>query len=206
MRFEFKHDDYSTYTFRAYETEYDHVDSSYDREVVRIYKLCTATMTLAIREAEYAEPTVYLLDQDEQKFLTHTQVFEHLFLMACDQSSPPADMELSSVLNSQLGQSKPVGDTLEFPNGIKADITLTALDGEAIVTYSRNGDVFYSADVTYTGAPTVHNVLVTLFPARFQRDAKVDKAQAIAELENEVRAARMTLELKAEQLKKLKGE
>lgn len=205
MKFEFEHDNYSTYTFRVYETEYDSFDSSYDRERVRIYTLDTDTMTLAIRESEYAEPTVYLLDQDEHKFMTHTQVFEHLFLMAFNQSSPPAYLELSAMLSSQLGQSKPVGDALEFPNGIKADITLTALDGEAIVTYSRNGDVFHSADVTYTGAPTVHNVLVALFPARFQRDAEADKALAIAELENEVRAARLTLELKAEELQKLKG-
>lgn len=129
MKFEFEHDDYSTYTFRAYETEYDPVDSSYDREGVRIYKLDTDPMTLAIREAEYAEPTVYLLDQDERKFTTHTQVFEHLFLMAFHQSSPPADRELSAVLNSQLGQAKLVGDGLEFPNGLEAHVTLTAVEG-----------------------------------------------------------------------------
>lgn len=164
MKFEFEYDDYSTYTFRAYETEYDPVDSSHDRERVRIYKLDTDTMTLAIRESEYAEPTVYLLDQDERKFATHTQVFEHLFLMAFDQSSPPADMELYAVLCSQLGQAKLVGDTIEFPNGIKAHVTLTAGDGEAILTYSRNGDVFHSTDVTYAGAPIVRNVLATLFP------------------------------------------
>lgn len=206
MKFEFEHDDYSTYTFRAYETEYDPVDSSYDRERVRIYKLDTDTMTLAISEAEYAEPAVYLLDQDEREFATHTQVFEHLFLMALDQSSPPADRELSAVLNSQLGQAKLVGNALEFPNGLKAHVTLTAADGEAIVTYSRNGSVFHSTDVTYTGEPTVHNVLVTLFPELFQRDAEEERALAIAELENEVRAARLTLELKAAELKKLQGQ
>lgn len=205
MKFEFEHDDYSTYTFRVYETEYDHVDSSYDRECVRIYTLGTDTMTLAIRESEYTEPTVYLLDRDERKFTTHTQVFEHLFLMAFDQSSPPAESELSAVLNSQLGQAELVEDTLEFPDGLKAHVTLTAVDGEAIVTYSRNGDVFHSTDMTYTGEPTVHNVLVTLFPERFQRDAKVEKALAIAELENEVRKARLTLELKVEEMKKLRG-
>ena len=205
MKFEFEHDDYSTYTFRAYEIEYDPVDSSYDREGVRIYELDTDTMTLAIREAEYAEPTVYLLDQDEREFATHTQVFEHLFLMAFDQSSPPADRELSAVLNSQLGQSKQVENTLEFPDGIKAHVNLTAVDGEAIVTYSRNDDVFHGTDVTYTGEPTVHNVMATLFPERFQRDAAEEKALAIAELENEVRAARLTLELKAEELKRLQN-
>lgn len=41
MKFDFEHDGYSTYTFRAYETEYDPVDSSYDREGVHIYKLAT---------------------------------------------------------------------------------------------------------------------------------------------------------------------
>lgn len=205
MKFEFEHDDYSTYTFRAYETEYDHVDSSYDREGVRIHKLDTDTMTMAISEAEYAEPTVYLLDQNALKFTTHTQVFEHLFLMAFDRSSPPAGSELSAVLNSQLGQAKLVGDALEFPNGIKADVTLTSVDGEAVVTYSRDGYVLHSTDVTYTGEPTVHNVLVTLFPERFQRDSKEEKALAIAELENEVRAARLTLELKAEKLRRLKN-
>lgn len=206
MKFRFKYDDYSTYTFRVYKTEYDPIDSSHDRECVFIYKLDMDTMTLAISGSEYAEPIVYLLNQDKLELSTHTQVFEHLFLMAFDQSSPPADSELLAVLNSQLDQAKLVVDTLEFPDGIKADITLTARDGKAIVTYSRNGDVFHSADVTYTGAPTVHNVLVTLFPARFQRDAKADKALAISELENEVRAARLTLELKAKELQKLQGE
>lgn len=205
MKFEFEHDDYSTYTFRAYETKYDPVDSSYDREGVRIYKLDTDTMTLAISEAEYAEPTVYLLGQDERKFATHTQVFEHLFLMALDQSSPPANRELSVVLNSQLDQAELVGDALEFPNGIKAYITLTAVDGEAIVTYIRNGDVFHSTDVTYAGEPTVWNVLATLFPKRFQRDAKEAIALAIAELENEVREARLALELKSEKLRRLQN-
>lgn len=205
MKFEFEHDDYSTYTFRAYETEYDPADSSYDREGVRIYKLDTDTMTLAIREAAYAEPTVYLLDKDALKFETHTQVFEHLFLMAFDQSSPPAESELSAVLNMQLGQAKLVADTLEFPDGLKAHVTLTAVDGEAIVTYSRNGSVFHSTDVTYTGEPTMHNVLAALFPKRFYRGAKVGKALAIAELENEVRKARLTLELKAAELKGLQN-
>lgn len=206
MKFEFEHDDYGTYTFRAYETEYDHEDSSYDRECVRIYTLNTDTMTLAIREAEYAEPTVYLLDQDGRKFTTHAQVFEHLFLMAFNQSSHPAGSELSAVLNSQLGQAKLVGNTLEFPDGLQAHVTLTSGDGEAIVTYSRNDDVFHSTDVAYTGAPTVHNVLATLFPDRFRRDAKEEKALSIAELENEVQAARLTLELKTAKLKKLQGE
>ena len=205
MKFAFEHDDYSTYTFRAYETEYDPVDSSYDREGVRIYTLDTDTMTLLIRGAEYAEPTVYVLDQDERKFATHTQVFEHLFMMALDQSSPPAESELSAVLNSQLGQAKLVGNTLEFPDGLQAHVTLTVVDGEAIVTYSRNDDVFHSADVAYTGAPTVHNVLTTLFPERFQRDAAVEKALAIAELENEVRKAKLTLELKVAELKGLQN-
>jgi hypothetical protein len=205
MKFEFSHDDYSTYTFRAYETEYDPVDSSYDREVVRIYTLDTDTMTLAIREAEYAEPTVYLLDQDERKFPTHTQVFEYLFLMAFDQSRPPAESELSAVLKSQLGQAYLVGDTIEFPHGIQAHVTLTAVDGEAIVTYSRNGYAFRSTDVTYTGAPIVQNVWTTLFPERFQRDAAEEKALAIVELENEVRAARRTLELKDAELKRLQN-
>lgn len=205
MKFEFEHDDYSAYTFRAYEIEYDHEDSSYDRECVRIYTLNTDTMTLAIRESEYAESTVYLLDQDERKFTTHTKVFEHLFLMAFDQSSPPAESELSAVLNSQLDRAKRVGNALEFPDGLQAHVTLTAADGEAIVTYSRNDDVFHSTDVAYTGSPTVYNVLATLFPERFQHDAKVEKALAIAELENEVKAARLTLELKAAKLKKLQG-
>lgn len=193
MKFEFEHDDYSTYTFRAYETKYDPVDSSYDREIVRIYTLDTDPMTLTISEAEYAEPTVYLLDQDERGFTTHTQVFEHLFLMAFDQSSPPADSELSAVLNSQLGQAKLIGDSLEFPNGIKADITLTSVEGEAIVTYSRNGSVFHSTDMTYPGAPIVQNVWAALFPERFQRDAGEDKALSIAKLENEVRSALIRL-------------
>lgn len=171
MRFEFEYDDYSTYTFRAYEIEYDLADSSYDRERVHIYKLDTDTMTLLISEAVYAEPTVYLLEQDAKAFMTHTQVFEHLFLMAFDQASPPADRELSTVLNRQLDQAKLVGDALEFPNGIKADVTLTASDGEAIVTYSRDGYVLHSADVTYPGDPIVQNVLAALFPARFKRDA-----------------------------------
>lgn len=206
MRFEFEHDDYSTYTFRAYETEYDLTDPSYDREGVRIYTMDTDTMTLAIREAVYAEPTVYLLDQDARKFTTHTQVFEHMFLMAFDQSSPPSESELSAVLNSQLGQAELVGNALEFPCGLEAHVTLTAADGEAVVTYSRNGSTFHRTDVTYTGEPTVHNVLATLFPERFQRDAKVEKALVIAELENEVRKARLTLELKVEELKKLQGE
>ena len=205
MKFEFEHDDYSTYTFRAYETEYDLADPSYDREGVRIYTLDTDTMTLLIRDAEYAEPTVYLLDQDGRKFQTHTQVFEHLFLMAFDKSSPPEESELSAVLNSQLGQAKLEVDTLVFPDGLKAHVALTAVDEEAIVTYSRNGSVFYSTDVAYTGEPTVHNVLATLFPERFQRNAKVAKALAIADLENEVRAARLTLDLKSAKLKKLRG-
>lgn len=205
MKFEFEHDDYSTYTFRAYETEYDLVDSSYDREGVRIYTLDTDTVTLTIRKSEYAEPTVYLLEQDERKFATHTQVFEHLFLMAMDPASPPAERELSAVLNSQSGQAKLVGNTLEFPDGLQAHVTLTMVDGEAIVTYSRNDAVFHSADVAYTGAPTVHNVLATLFPERFQRDATEEKALAIAELENEVREARLTLKLKSAKLKKLRG-
>lgn len=205
MKFEFKHDDYSTYTFRAYETKYDLADPSYDREVVRIYKLDTDTMTLAISKAEYAEPTVYLLDQDERKFATHTQVFEHLFMTAFDQSSPPADMELSAVLNSQLGQVKLVGNTLEFPDGIEVHVTMTAVDGEAIVAYSRNGDVFHSTDVTYAGSPIVKNVWAALFPERFQRDAEEEKALAIAELENAVRAARLTLELNTEKLKRLQN-
>lgn len=205
MKFEFEHDDYSTYTFRAYETEYDLADPSYDREGVHIYTLNTDTMTLAIREAEYAEPTVYLLDQDEQKFTTHTQVFEHLFLMSLEQEPQPSNSELRAVLNSQLGQAELVGNALEFPYGLEAHVTLTAVDGEAIVTYSRNGSVFYSTDVAYTGEPTVHNVLVTLFPERFQRDSKAEKALAIAELENEVQNARRTLELKIDELKKLQG-
>lgn len=205
MKFEFEHDDYSTYTFRAYETEYDHEDPSYDREGVRIYTLDTDTMTLAIRESEYAEPTVYLLDPDKRMFNTHAQVFGHMFLMACGTSSPTADMELLAVLNSQLGQAKLVGNALEFPDGLQAHVTLTSVDGEAVVTYSRNDDVFHSTDVAYTGAPTVHNVLATLFPERFQRDAKEEKALAIAELENEVRAARLALELKSAKLKKLRG-
>lgn len=205
MKFEFEHDDYSTYTFRVYETEYDLVDSSHDREGVRIYKLDTDAMTLHIREAEYAEPTVYLLDQDGRVFATHTKVFEHLFLMAFDHSSPPADRELSAVLKIQLDQAELVGDTLEFPYGLKAHVTLTAVDGEAIVTYSRNGDAFHSTDVMYTGAPTVHNVLAHLFPKRFQRDVKEEKALAIAKLENEVNAARLALALKAEELKGLRN-
>lgn len=183
MKLEFEYDDCSTYTFRAYETEYDPDDSSYDRERRNIYKLNTDTMTLAISEAEYAEPTVYLLDQDAREFATHTQVFEHLFLMAFDKSSPPADRELSAVLNSQLDQAKLVVNTLEFPDGIKADITLTSVDGEAIVTYSRNGDVFHSADVTYAGAPTVQNVLVTLFPSHFCIDEDSRREQYRAELD-----------------------
>lgn len=48
MKFEFEHADYSTYTFRAYDTEYDPVDSSYDREGAHIYKLDTDTMTLEL--------------------------------------------------------------------------------------------------------------------------------------------------------------
>jgi hypothetical protein len=180
MKFDFEHDDYSTYTFRAYETEYDPVDSSYDRECVLIYKLDTDTMTLAIREAEYAEPTVYLLDQDERKFTTHTQVFEHLFLMAFNQSSPPAESELPAVLRSQLDQAKLVVDTLEFPDGLKAHVTMTAVDGEAIVTYSRNGGVFHSADVPYAGVPIVRNVLATLFPSHFgiDEDSRREKYRA----------------------------
>ena len=205
MKFEFEHDNYSTYTFRAYETEYDPVDSSYDRECARIYTLDTDTMTLLIRDAEYAEPTVYLLDPDERKFTTHTQVFEHLFLTALDQSSPPAERELSAVLNSQLGQAELVGNTLEFPYGLEAHVTLTTVDGEAIVTYSRNGSVFHITDVVYNGEPTVHNVLLTLFPERFQRDAAEEKALRIADLEKEVQEARLTLELKSAKLKKLRG-
>lgn len=205
MKFEFGYDDYSTYTFKAYEIEYNLVDSSYDREGVRIYTLDTDTMTLLIRGAEYAEPTVYLLDKDERKFATHAQVFEHLFLMACDQSRQPAGSELSAVLNSQLGQAELVENALEFPDGLQAHVTLTTVDGEAIVTYSRNGSVFHSTDVAYTGSPTVHNVLATLFPERFQRDAEKEKAMAIAELENEVKAARLMLELKSAKLKRLQN-
>lgn len=205
MKFEFEHDGYSTYTFRAYDTEYDPVDSSYDRESVRICTLDTDPMTLVISEAAYASPIVYLLNQDGREFTTHTQVFEYLFLTAFDQSSLPADRELSSVLRSQLDQAKLVVDTLEFPDGIKAHVTLTDVDGEAIVTYSRNGDVFHSADVTYTGSPTVNNVLVTLFPERFQPDATEEKALAIADLENEILAARLTRELKTEKLKRLQN-
>jgi hypothetical protein len=193
MKFEFAHDDYSTYTFRAYETEYDPIDSSYDREGVRIYTLDTDTMTLAIREAEYSEPTVYLLDQDGRKFTTHTQVFEHLFMMAFDQASPPAGSELSAVLNSQLGQAKLVGDTLEFPDGLQAHVTLTSVDGEAIVTYSRNGDVFHSTDVTYAGVPIVLNVLATLFPSHFDIDEDSRREQYRAELETTKR--RLAFEL-----------
>lgn len=203
MKFEFEHDDYSTYTFRAYETEYDLADSSYDREGVRIYTLDTDTMTLSIREAEYAEPTVYLLDQDNQDFETYTQVFKHLFLMALDRAHPPANRELSAVLRSQLDQVKMVGNALAFPDGLEAHSTLTGVDGEATVTYSRNGDVFHSIDVTYPGAPIVQNVWAALFPERFQLDAREAKALAIAELENEVRAARLMLELKTAELEKL---
>lgn len=205
MKFEFEHDDCSTYTFRAYGTAYDPDDSPYDRGGVRIYKLDTDPMTLAISEVEYAKPTVYLLDPGASEFTTYTQMFKHLFLMALDRSSPPADRELSTVLRSQLDHAKLVGNTLEFPDGLKVHVTPTAAKGEAVVTYSRNGAVFQRTVMAYTGAPTVHNVLVALFPERFQRDAKEEKALAIAELENEVRAARLTLELKVEKLKRLQN-
>lgn len=194
MKFEFDHDDYSTYTFRAYETEYDPVDPSHDREGVHIYTLDTDTMTLAIREAEYAERTVYLLDHDAQEFATHTQVFEHLFLMAFDQSSPPADRELYAVLRSQLDQAKLEVDTLVFPDGLKAHVAMTAIDGEAIVTYSRKGDVFHSADVTYAGAPTVQNVLATLFPAHFGIDEASRREQYRAELDSKRRSLSFELQ------------
>lgn len=92
-----------------------------------IYTLNTDTMTLAIREAEYAEPTVYLLHQDECKFTTHTQVFEHLYLVSLDQSSPTADLELSAVLRSQLDSAKLVGNAIEFPDGLEAHVTLPAV-------------------------------------------------------------------------------
>ena len=194
MKFEFEHDDYSTYTFRAYEIEYDPVDSSYDREGVRIYTLNVDTMTLAISGAEYAEPTVYRLDQDGRKFATHTQVFEHLFLMAFDKSSPTADRELSAVLNSQLDKAKLVGNALEFPDGLQAHVTLTSIDGEARVTYSRNGDVFHSADVKYEGAPTVQSVLAPLFPAHFGIDEAFRREQYRAELDSKRRSLSFELQ------------
>jgi hypothetical protein len=203
MKFDFAHDDYSTYTFRAYEIEYDPVDSSYDREGVRIYTLNVDTMTLAISEAEYAEPTVYLIDQDARKFTTHTQVFEHLFLMALDQSSPPADRELSAVLNSQLDKAKLVGNTLEFPDGLQAHVALMSVDGEALVTYSRNGDVFHRADVAYIGAHTVPNVLATLFPSRFHIDEGSRREQYRAELETTKRRPAFELSQIEDKLKAL---
>lgn len=194
MKFEFEHDDYSTYTFRAYETEYDPVDSSYDREGVRIYTLNVDTMTLAIRGAEYAEPTVYLLDHGERVFATHTQVFEHLFLIAFNQSSPPAGRELSAVLNSQLDKAKLVGNTLEFPDGLQAHVTLTSVDGEALVTYSRNGDMFHRADVTYAGVSTAQNVLATLFPSHFDIDEASRREQYRAELDSKRRSLSFELQ------------
>lgn len=194
MKFEFEHDDYSTYTFRAYEIEYDHVDSSYDREVVRIYTLNVDTMTLAIREAEYAEPTVYLLDHGKWLFATHTKVFEHLFMIAFEQSSPSADRELLAVLNSQLDKAKLVGNNLEFPDGLQANVTLTSVDGEAIVTYSRNLDVFHRAEVTYAGVPTVQNVLATLFPSHFSIDESSRREQYREELDSKRRSLSFELQ------------
>ena len=194
MKFEFEHADCSTYTFRSYDIEYDPVDSSHDRERVRIYKLDMDSMTLATSEAEYATPTVYLLDPDEQELTTHTQVFEHLFRMACDQSSLPAERELYAMLRNQLDQAKLVGDTLEFPDGIQVHVTMTQVDGEAIMTYIRNCNVFHNTHVTYAGVPIVQNVLATLFPSHFDIDEASQNAQYRAELDAKHRA--LSLELK----------
>lgn len=193
MKFEFEYDDNSTYVFRVRELQIDPDDPDYDREDVRSYQLDTSTMALTTIEAEYAEPTVYLLDQDKLAFETHTQVFEHLFRMALEQSHPPADSELHAVLTSQLDQAKLVDDTLEFLDDIKVCVYLTALEGEAVVTYRRNGDTIHQAVVAYAGAPTVSNVLAALFPSHFDIDEGSRREQYRAELETTKR--RLAFEL-----------
>lgn len=199
MDFEFQHKGGFLYIFTA------HGEDEYDPNVEYILNL--DTYTLEVGEQFSSDIKVYVLPKDvklDSYYETHASVFEYLYNWAYAPQRVDDLPTMDSVLKDGIQDALQVGNALRF--GDEWEVCVNRLgDGEADVHYLRWDTLAAVRAVRYPGRKLVQNVWAALFPERFKMDAAEEKALAIAELEDEVRAARLTLELKAEELKRLQN-
>lgn len=198
MKFNFEHRGCYLYIFTAFGE--DDEDGT-PIEPTMEYVLNVDTYTLEVGEQYGTTPEVYVLPK-EMDLWKHDQVFQYLYNWAYARTQVEPLPTLESVLQAHIQDAEQFGNSLKFGDEweVRAD---NIRENDATVTYMRWDTVATYKDVPYVGRCKAENVWAALFPERFKLDKAEERALAIAELENEVQAARIKLEQKAEELERL---
>lgn len=200
MKFEFQHSGEYQYIFYRHEEDWDYDD---DESTQHTYEYVLNVDAYTVEAGpQYEDPdTIYALPKN-MELSTHDSVFQFMYNLAYNHGTLGYLPTMDTVLKDGLKDAQLIGDTLNF--GDEWQVRISSIGNhEATVQYIRWDTLVYRKDVPYVGRRLAANVWAALFPERFKLNEAEERALAIAELENEVQAARIKLEQKAEELERL---